>query len=216
MKKPLLMLQEEFFSVIDKYTNQPAAQQLWSEIQSAYTADDRHFHTLAHLEQMLEAVKPLKAQIEDWDTLMLAIFFHDFVYDVVRYVDENDNEEKSADEAEKALQQLGLPQLKIDRCKALILATKDHKFSSDRDTNYLTDADLLILGQSWGVYKAYMDNIRKEYAVYPDKIYYAGRSNFLKNFLRTNRLFKTDHFYNLYEAQAKENLERELEIVSFH
>lgn len=211
------MLQEEFFSLVKKYTAEPqVAAQIWNEFETAYDAEERCFHNLSHLEQMLAALKPVQAQTADWDTLVFALFFHDLVYDVVRYVSENDNEDRSAEEAGKALQRIGYPLEKIERVKALILATKNHHPSPDNDTNYLTDADLLILGQPWEVYKAYMDNIRKEYAVYPDKIYYAGRTNVLKNFLRMNRLFKTNHFHNLYEAQAKENMERELEIVSFH
>ncbi len=215
MKIKLIMLQEAFFSLVKKYTpDSKAAAGLWSEIETAYAADERYFHNAAHLEQMHGALKEAQPQIKDWDTLAFAVFYHDVVYDVVQYVTDNDNEDRSAEVAQKGLELIGYPSEKIERCKEQILATKHHESSSDDDTNFLTDADLCILGQPWDAYKTYMGHIRKEYEVYPDSIYYAGRNNVLKNFLKMKRLFKTDHFYGLYEAQAKENIERELEIIS--
>jgi predicted metal-dependent HD superfamily phosphohydrolase len=36
----------------------------------------------------------------------------------------------------------------------------------------------------------------------------------LKHFLDRERIFKTDHFYNLYEVQARMNLTHELEMLN--
>ncbi|GAA4731614.1 HD domain-containing protein [Flavisolibacter ginsenosidimutans] len=210
------MLKEEFLSLLTNYTNdRQAAAQRWSEIETAYTDKQRYFHNLSHIEQMLSSLHAVKAQIDDWDTIVFAVFYHDFIYDVVRYVNENDNEDLSADEAGNLLKEIGFVPAKIDRCRQHILATKHHKQSSDGDTNFIMDADLLILGQPWEVYKEYMNNIRKEYEVYPDNIFYAGRTHVLKNFLQTERLFKTDYFHQRFENAAKENIQRELEIISF-
>lgn len=189
-------------------------EQLWSELQSAYKERERRFHSAAHLEQMFGTLKEVSSSVDDWDTLAFAVFYHDLVYDVVQYVTENDNEDKSADAAAEVLQRINYPAQKIERCKTHILATKHHQPSTDSDTNFITDADLSILGQPWEVYKIYMNNIRKEYEVYPDSIYYAGRTSVLKAFLRTRPLFKTEHFQRLYEEAARENMTRELEIIS--
>lgn len=209
------MLHKEFTSLVSKYTDASLTQQLWNELEAAYTAEDRYFHNLSHLEQMIAVLQPQQSQIEDWDTLLFAVFYHDAVYDVVQYVTDNNNEDKSAEAAEKALTAIGYPTEKIERCKNHILATKHHYLSDSNDTNLLTDADLSILGQPWDVYHAYMKNIRKEYDVYPDGIYNAGRIKVLKSFLAMNRLFKTEPFFQQFEAAAKENLARELEIISF-
>lgn len=210
------MLQETFVALVRRYTaDAQLAAQLWESVQTAYSATDRHFHNLLHLEQMLNELTAVQLQIQDWDTMVFSVFYHDIVYDVIRYVTENDNEEQSAEAAEKALQSIGYPVKKIEQCKGQILATKKHEPSGD-DGNFLTDADLSILGQPWNVYERYRKAIRHEFAVYPDNIYHAGRAAVLKNFLRSSRLFKTEHFFNRYEAAARENIERELEIVSFH
>jgi predicted metal-dependent HD superfamily phosphohydrolase len=92
------------------------------------------------------------------------------------------------------------------------LATKTHILAADSDTNFFTDADLSVLGSDWESYSAYFKNVRKEYAIYPDFIYNSGRKEVLKHFLGMNQIFKTDFFYAKFEAQARLNLERELQI----
>lgn len=210
------MLQQQFKALVLRHTpNQELADQLWKEIESAYTQEERHFHNLSHIEQILDALQPFQSKAEDWDTLLFSVFYHDAVYDVVEYVTDNRNEDKSAELAEKALTSIPYPLEKIERCKQHILATKKHRVSTDNDTNLLTDADLSILGQPWRVYDAYRKNIRKEYGIFPDPIFHAGRLKVLQQFLQMERLYKTEGFYRQYEGAAEKNLSRELEIISF-
>ena len=209
------MLEKEFKALALKYTNtQQLADSLWLEIQTAYSQPDRYFHNLTHLEQIISALQTCKTHVDDWDTLLFAVYYHDVVYDVVEYVTDNNNEDKSADKAAEALTKLNYPAEKIERCVQHILATKKHEHSDDSDTNFLTDADLSILGQSWNAYDAYRKNIRHEYQIYPDSIYYAGRNKVLHRFLQMENLYKTEDFMRQYEAIAKENIRRELEIIS--
>ena len=94
-----------------------------------------------------------------------------------------------------------------------VLATKKHAACDDTDTNYFTDADLSVLGQGWYVYSNYYRQVRKEYALYPDIIYIPGRKKVLQHFLQMERIFKTDHFFNKFELQARENIQKELEAL---
>ncbi len=100
---------------------------------------------------------------------------------------------------------------KIELCKKQILATKTHIKSIDSDTNYFTDADLSILGQSGETYSIYFKNVKKKYSIYPTLVYKPGRKKVLNHFLSMNRIFKTDFFYNKFETQAKQNLQRVIE-----
>ena len=210
------MLENEFRALVSRYTtDKDLATKLWQEVSSAYEREDRKFHNLLHLRQIIEVLTPYKSQIDDWDTLLFAVYYHDFIYDVEAYVTENDNEDKSAEKAEEVLKKIGYSTQRIERCKQHILATKKHDLSSDSDTNFLIDADLSILGQSPDDYDIYYRNIRQEYFIYPDPIFHAGRLKVLRHFLQMNRLFKTEPFYQQYELMAKENIQRELEILSF-
>ena len=91
----------------------------------------------------------------------------------------------------------------------MILATKKHELSNDPDTNYFLDADLSILGSDRKSYERYATAIRQEYIEVPDALYVPGRLKVLAHFLSMERIYKTDHFKNLLEIQARNNLEIE-------
>lgn len=179
---------------------------LWEEIRSHYGQPSRAYHNLAHLEHVYGQLGSVRAQAEDWDSLLFALCYHDLVYDVLR----SDNEAQSAKLAQDRLTSLGFPAEKTARCCAHILATYGHSQSNDPDTNLFTDADLSILGQDWDRYQTYLNQIRQEYAVYPDALYQPGRKKVLLHFRQMDRIYKTQVFYERLEAQARENLAREL------
>jgi predicted metal-dependent HD superfamily phosphohydrolase len=208
------MIKQAYLSkVVQCGLHSSTAEELWLEIEMAYTDAGRHFHDLAHLEHLLKELQSIQPLINDWDTLLFSMVYHDVVYDVEQNAVMNDNEERSAAFAERHLQQIGYPPEKIDKCRQQILDTQKHTASHDHDTNLLTDADLSILGQPWNIYDTYRNNIRKEFGVYPDAIYNAGRRKVLHYFLKMEPLYKTGHFHSLYEAAAKENIRKELQLL---
>lgn len=199
------MIQEEFIDSVKHYANQAKGDFLWREVEQAYSAKDRHYHTLIHLENLLAQLNPLKAQFKNWDTIVFAIVYHDVVYNVLK----NTNEGKSADFAVKRLQSISFPDGQIEQCKKLILATKKHE-PGDEEVNLFTDADLSVLGAEPEAYKQYATQVRKEYGLYLDLVYNPGRKKVLQHFLTMPRIYKTDFFYEKYEAAARRNLEWEL------
>lgn len=77
----------------------------------------------------------------------------------------------------------------------------------------MVDFDLGILGQSWERYYVYTQQIRKEYSSVPNFMYKRRRSKVLKHFLDKNKIYSTAIFYQLFEAKARENLNKELETL---
>lgn len=200
------MLQKVFESLLLLYTdNTNLIKELWFEVEKNYSGRKRHYHNLHHLENLHHQLLQAKAGIKDWNTILFTLFYHDIIYNPVK----SDNEEKSADLAEKRMRQLSVPVAMIELCRKQILATKSHIISPESDTNYFTDADLSILGQAWEDYRNYYKNVRKEYAVYPDLLYNPGRKKVLQHFLGMERIFKTEFFYEKFELQAKLNLQDE-------
>lgn len=201
------MLHQTFIELAQNYTKDDnLVASLWKEIESKHSEPKRYYHTLEHLRHLLEQVTEIRGHIQHWDTLLFTLYYHDVVYNSSK----SDNEEQSALLAEKRMKQLMVPSEKIELCVRQILATKSHGVSENRDTNLFTDADLSVLGQPWDVYAAYAQNVRKEYAQYPKLIYNAGRKKVLRHFLEMDRIFKTNHFFEKYEQQARENLVKEL------
>jgi predicted metal-dependent HD superfamily phosphohydrolase len=206
------MVKQTFLQQVTDLTGDLAlANRLWQEVETAYTEPVRYFHNLLHLEHLWQELTPLHDEIDDWPTLFFSLCYHDVVYDVSQHAVWNDNEERSAAFATRHLTQIAYPPDKTEKCRQQILATQKHSLVADKDTNLFTDADLSILGQPWPVYDEYKSNVRAEYLVYPISMYNAGRRKVLEHFLRLEPLFKTDHFYRLYEQTAKENISKELQ-----
>lgn len=182
---------------------------LWKEIESRYSEKGRHYHNLLHLENMFKELEAVRNNISDFTALSFSVFYHDIIYDATSKV----NEEKSAAKAEKRLAQLHMHQDIISIISEQILATKSHQRSDNQDTNYLLDADLSVLGKDFKTYLEYTQNIRKEYSIYPDFLYKPGRKKVLKHFLELESIFKTEHFKRNYEAQTKENIAAELQLL---
>jgi len=185
-------------------------EKLWKEIEVQYSKSGRFYHTLSHLDNLIVSLTPVLDNILDWQTIVLSIAYHDIVYNPLK----KDNEEKSAELANKRLAELGASKFQREKCFSQIMATKTHSFSNDSDTNYFTDADLSILGSDEDDYVRYSQLIRKEYKYFPDFIYKPGRQKVLHHFLEMPRIYKTDYFYQYFELQARANLKNELKELS--
>ncbi len=202
------MIKEIFTELIQRYTaDKGLTEKLWSEIEQAYSGKKRFYHTLSHLENLLNHLTVYKEQLNDYDAVLFAVFYHDAVYNVIK----KDNEEKSAELAEKNMNAIGVPTASIERCRKMILATKSHQQNADYDTNFFTDADLSVLGQDWDSYSEYCQQVRKEYSIFPDLIYNPGRKKAMMHFLKMERIYKTEAFFEKYEVNAKRNIEKEIE-----
>jgi predicted metal-dependent HD superfamily phosphohydrolase len=206
-----IMIKETFTNLLVKYSVQnELIAKLWTEIETHYSARNRHYHTLVHLEKLLQQLTFVKNEIQDWDTILFSLFYHDVVYNALK----SDNEEKSAALAVQRMKQLSIAISQIETCQQQILATKSHLFSNQNDTNYFTDADLSILGQPWKIYEIYTKQVRKEYAIFPSFVYNPGRKKVLIHFLNMENIYKTDFFYQKFELQAKKNLQSELDFLN--
>lgn len=181
-------------------------EKFWLEIEEHYLQKSRKYHNLNHLEHIFRELDEVKNEINDFTLITFSVFYHDIIYKSTS----KENEEKSAEFAVQRLQKLNLSESQLNRISNQILATKAHKKSSDQDTNSLTDADLSILGAERDIYQKYIENIRKEYSVYPDFLYKPGRKKALKHFLEFETIFKTEYFRNKYEEKARKNLEWEI------
>lgn len=180
---------------------------------AAYAEPQRHYHTLSHLQDVLEKLDRAKTLLEKsgevshlsapekqrlFDTIELALWYHDAVYDATR----KDNEEKSAEWLLKDMAGLDVAQ----EAASLVRMTARHGAASTLAEKILSDCDLAILGADEAAFKKYDAGIRKEYAHVPAPLYKAGRNKVLKGFLGQKDIFKTEAFRDIFDAQARKNL----------
>ncbi len=192
------MLENKFRTLCENFSKDTELiSELWQEIKTAHSEPTRYYHTLKHLEHIYKELKTF----EFTPLLEFAIFYHDIIY----RVRQNNNEEISTLYAMKHLNLLGVNKTLKDELLILILETKTHISSSKKNELFL-DADLAILGSNTKAYKCYTEQIRREYIMYNDEDYFKGRKKVLKIFLEKEKIYKSKHFYDKYEKQARANM----------
>lgn len=182
---------------------------LWNELEKQYGSPKRHYHNADHLQNLLDQAKKFQDQVEDYEVLLYSIWYHDLIYNTLR----QDNESKSAKRAKQVLSQLGFSEAQIKRCAQQIVLTKTHKKTKDSDAAWFLDFDLSVLAWNWRRYEQYTESIRQEYALYPNFLYKKGRRQVLAHFLEKEHIFQTAHYQKHFEAAARANLNRELELL---
>lgn len=183
-------------------------QQNWLDLEKAYSKKSRHYHNLTHLKEMIKSFEMYHDKLENPNEILFSIFYHDFVYSASK----KDNELKSAEYALSILPE------NVNLNKKLVFdaicATQQHQQNAIEDINWLIDFDLKILAKDWEDYKIYFEQIRKEYRIYPDFLYKPGRAKALKHFLENEFIFQTEEFRGLYEDQTRQNIEKEISLLT--
>jgi len=206
------MLQETYINLLKNYTDDISLiDDLWKEIIENYSDKKRHYHTLSHLNNLLLQLIEVKDKIENWETILFTLYYHDIIYNALKL----DNEFQSVELMEIRLKHINVPIKIIDKCKNQILATKKHFENSDLDTNYFTDADLSVLGQEIKDYNEYSEKVRLEYLFYPSIVYNEGRLKILNDFLNLNQIYKTEYFHKKFEEKAILNISEEIKKLDF-
>jgi len=181
-----------------------------ADLLERWAEPQRRYHTLDHLVAVLERTTELTAYAHDPDAVALAAWFHDAVY----RPDRSENEERSANLAERALAEAGVDPERTAEVARLVRLTVGHDPAED-DLNgqVLCDADLAVLAGSPAAYADYAAAVRKEYAFVPDEDFRAGRSQVLRHLLALPRLFATPYGHDRWEDIARRNVSTELELL---
>jgi predicted metal-dependent HD superfamily phosphohydrolase len=183
-----------------------AVRAVFDELHARYTAADRRYHDIHHIDDCLRLFDQVRRLASQPDAIELAIWFHDAIYDSHK----SDNEAASASLADSALMQLSVPDaLRRSVCE-LILATQHRVPPADPDAALLVDIDLSILGQPAAKFDAYEAGVRFEYAWVAEADFHAGRSKVLQSFLDRERIYTTKYFGAALEEAARRNLKRSL------
>ena len=181
------------------------------DLAALYDADDRHYHSMSHVEDLLRLAERHADLIDNAAEMEAAIWFHDAILDTHR----NDNEARSADLARDWLAPRA-GEDSIGRIALMIEATASHMLPQDVSGDLrarialFLDMDLSILGAEPERFDAYEAAVRKEYDWVPQAAWREGRAKVLARFLERPAIFVTTRFRDLFEARARANLARSL------
>jgi predicted metal-dependent HD superfamily phosphohydrolase len=177
------------------------ADEMFEDICQHYAGPGRFYHTLDHIGAMLETVDGLATFARNLNAVKLAVWLHDVIYDSRA----SDNEDRSAELAERLCEKLSIPEGRV--VASLILKTKAHDAGDDVDAQVLLDADLAILGASEAVYRTYAQQIRQEYQWVPEPDFRMGRRQVLQRFLTRPTIFR---LLAHLEENARRNIAAEI------
>jgi predicted metal-dependent HD superfamily phosphohydrolase len=197
------VLRQKWHDLLGVWAVDPAqAERAFEEVRKHYAEPGRFYHTLDHVHSVLQDVESLSSHARKRGAVLLAAWLHDVIYDSQAA----DNEERSADYAERLCEDFSIPE--DQRVASLIRKTKTHDADEDADAQVLIDADLAILGASEPAYRMYAQQIRQEYAWVPEQHYRAARRQILERFLMRPRIF---HLLHHLEEPARRNIAAEID-----
>jgi predicted metal-dependent HD superfamily phosphohydrolase len=179
----------------------PIREDLATELEKSYGEPHRAYHNLTHITELLGWFDRVADEVgwREPAEVYAAILFHDAFYAPGAL----DNEARSAVWAHDA----GLP-VDVDRVGELILLTAQHGSvgNADRDAALFLDCDMAIIGSPADQFTHYDAAIAKEYGSMPKEAFRTGRRAFLEKLLARPRIYLSDYFHELLDAQARENL----------
>jgi predicted metal-dependent HD superfamily phosphohydrolase len=171
-------------------------------LRAAWREPQRHYHSPQHLSECLDLLRAHRDLAERPDELVLALWFHDAIYDPRA----KDNEQRSADWATRALSEARADPAAIARIHALILDTAHAAEPAPGDPSLLVDIDLAILGAAPSRFAEYEHQVRAEYAWVPGFLFRYKRRQLLREFARREPLYRTPALRERLGAQARINL----------
>lgn len=178
-------------------------------LRRSYSEPQRHYHDTSHLQQVISLLNSFGPMLTA--PALLAGWFHDSVY----VPELKDNEEQSVAAMETQIRVLDPDPDVVRRARELILYTKDHRPTGNREERMIHDADLGIFGLDRDSYAKYASDIRREYAFVPEDAFKKGRTEILERFLRQAHE-QGRWFYGLdpiLEENVEGNLEWELALL---
>lgn len=182
----------------------------YNELITHYEQPHRSYHNTHHLMAVLRHLREVNHLADDVNALELALWFHDAIYRVFS----SSNELDSANWAKRFLIQNHAEPEFVNRVHSLVMATLHSSKPEGNDASLIVDIDLAILGCKSDLYDQFETWIRQEYKWIPGFIYRRNRRALLNSFLSRARIFNHDYFYERYESQARENLQKAIEKLS--
>lgn len=185
-----------------------------SDLVERWTGPGRTYHNLRHLTDVLARVDELAEETHEPDLVRLAAWYHGAVFDgrqVAAYANRGGEDEvASARLAREQLTDLGVPAERVERVHQMVIALVRHVADpTDFDCAVLCDADLAMLAAEPQRYKAYLHDVREEYADIPVQDYLRARERIVRKLLKRPSLFVSP-LGAAWEEPARQNLGAEL------
>jgi predicted metal-dependent HD superfamily phosphohydrolase len=178
------------------------APQIYQLLINAYNEEQRVYHTQQHIEHCLTLFDEIKNQLNNADSVELAIWFHDVIYQI----NAKDNEELSAELFMSMSQEVLQPAIRHQVYQHIIATLHNGSEMLEHDTRYMVDIDLSSFGLPWDKFIQNSREVREEMSHIPDEEFYPKQCAFQQSLLKHGRFYQTDYFFKHYEQTALNNI----------
>jgi predicted metal-dependent HD superfamily phosphohydrolase len=176
--------------------------QIYQLLIDAYNEEQRVYHTQYHIEDCLTLFDEIKSQLEYADSVELAIWFHDAVYQI----NSRENEELSADLFMNMSDSILRPATRHQVYQHIIATLHNGSEMLEHDSRYMVDIDLSSFGLPWDRFIQNSHEVRQEMSHIPDEEFYPKQCAFQQSLLKHGRFYQTDYFFKHYEQNALNNI----------
>lgn len=188
----------------------------YAELKKIHEEPHRFYHTWEHIIESLNHLFDYAIAEDLFDNQIAvlggAILFHDSIYEVDKTYYQ-DNESRSASASREWMEKKWVRKDWRNEIYTLIQETA-HGRRDIRKWNPLSmilhDIDLAILGAPEPRYKLYVQDIMTEFGIYTNREFKEKRKELLTTFLQNPDLYLTEYGKHRFDAQARENLAREI------
>jgi predicted metal-dependent HD superfamily phosphohydrolase len=181
-------------------------QQFFAQVQQHYNEPHRRYHTPAHITHCLTQFDAARTQMQLPDTVELAIWYHDVIYDVGAA----DNELQSARLLRRHAQGV-MPEELVQCVHDLIMVTvHGRQQPATPDQGYMVDIDLSSFGLPWPRFLRDSVAVREEFPHMSDAQFYPRQREFLSSLLARESFCITAFFRKRHETRARKNITRYL------
>ena len=174
-----------------------------------YSESERFYHTFKHIEFCLGLFDQVKGQCNDADSLELAIWFHDAVYNFPLV----ENEKLSADYFMEVSDGFFSEELR-QKIYSLVIVTDHKTLTANTDQKILVDIDLSSFGLPWERFIADGENVRRELSYLNEDDFYRQQIGFMKQLTAGKHFYKTPWFQDQFESTARANISEYLQLLS--
>lgn len=174
-----------------------------------YNAPHRKYHNINHIVKCLDTldyILPISNpyHLEDDNLLQLAILYHDYVYNPLA----TNNELYSVSAMKRDLSFSHINRENREIISNMIMATTHNpEMELTVFDKYVCDVDLHQLGSGLNEFLLNENNIREEYKMIPDEIFYPGRVKILQKFLDRKTIYYSLVYRDKFERNARRNIE---------
>ena len=182
---------------------------VWSELNRYYQGPGRYYHNMRHISHCLVRLDLARGYLQSPDTVEMALWFHD----VICVAGAQDNEQRSAE----YFAQIACDNFETSftvRVSELIISTMHNAKPRDYDERFLRDIDLSSFALPWEEFFRDSRAIRAEHAETPDDLYFTAKKKYLTAMLERPAIYLTEFFHDRFEAVARQNIRRTLEMIA--